>query len=93
MLNDEQWAAVMRAARLRQPRQHGRSAGGHRQVHHAGRIRRGMRRAGQQRHLSRHHGHAVKVLEKDGFEADTVARFLVDEKMQAAATRRPGRRR
>jgi conjugative relaxase-like TrwC/TraI family protein len=28
---------------------------------------------------------AVKVLEKDGFEANTVARFLVDEKMQAAA--------
>ena len=28
---------------------------------------------------------AVGVLEKDGFEVDTVARFLVDEKMQEAA--------
>ena len=28
---------------------------------------------------------AVEVLEKDGFEANTVARFLLDEKMQAAA--------
>ena len=28
---------------------------------------------------------AVEVLEKDGFKVDTVAHFLLDEKMQAAA--------
>ena len=33
------------------------------------------------------------MLQEDGFDAETVARFLVDEKMQAAAQRRPRRRR
>ena len=54
----------------------------------------GMRRAGQVGDLSGH-DHAMRsgVLAKDGFKANTVARFLLDEKMQAAARRRPRRRR
>ena len=44
-----------------------------------------MRLAGRAGHLPGHDDRAVGVLAKDGFEADTVARFLLDEKMQEAA--------
>jgi conjugative relaxase-like TrwC/TraI family protein len=45
----------------------------------------GMRLAGRPVTWLATTGPAVGVLEKDGFEANTVARFLLDEKMQAAA--------
>ena len=45
----------------------------------------GMRRAGQSVTYLATTAKAAEVLEKDGFAAHTVARFLVDEKMQAAA--------
>jgi conjugative relaxase-like TrwC/TraI family protein len=45
----------------------------------------GMRRAGQSVTYLATTTDAVGVLAKDGFEVNTVARFLLDEKMQAAA--------
>jgi conjugative relaxase-like TrwC/TraI family protein len=45
----------------------------------------GMRLAGQAVAYLATTSSAVKVLEQDGFDVNTVARFLVDEKMQAAA--------
>ena len=45
----------------------------------------GMRLAGQSVTYLATTAKAAEVLEKDGFDARTVARFLVDEKMQAAA--------
>ena len=45
----------------------------------------GMRRAGQSVTYLATTAKAAEVLEKDGFDAHTVARFLVDEKMQVAA--------
>jgi conjugative relaxase-like TrwC/TraI family protein len=46
----------------------------------------GVRRAGEQVTYLATTAAAVKVLSDDGFEANTVARFLLDEKMQKAAT-------
>ena len=45
----------------------------------------GMRRAGESVTYLATTAKAAEVLEKDGFDAHTVARFLVDEKMQKAA--------
>lgn len=45
----------------------------------------GMRRAGQSVTYLATTAKAAEVLEKDGFDAHTVARFLVDERMQNAA--------
>ena len=44
-----------------------------------------MRKSGQSVTYLATTGKAVGVLEKDGFNADTLARFLVDDRMQAAA--------
>lgn len=44
-----------------------------------------MRKSGQMVTYLATTGKAVGVLEKDGFTAETLARFLVDERMQAAA--------
>lgn len=50
-----------------------------------GKFEDGLRRAGQQATYLATTAKAAEVLKKDGFEANTLARFLVDEKMQKAA--------
>ena len=50
-----------------------------------GKFDEGLRRAGQSATYLATTAKAAEVLQKDGFEANTLARFLVDEKMQAAA--------
>src|SRR5262249_21157467 len=50
-----------------------------------GRFDEGMRLAGQSVTYLATTAKAAEVLEKDGFDAHTVARFLVDETMQKAA--------
>ena len=45
----------------------------------------GVRRTGQHVTYLATTAAAVKVLEKDGFEANTLARFLLDKDMQADA--------
>ena len=67
------------------PGEPGRLGGRHRQVHDARGVGPRHEAGRRSRHLPRHHGGAVKVLQKDGLDADTVARFLRDEKMQDAA--------
>ena len=50
-----------------------------------GKFDEGMRLAGQSVTYLATTAKAAEVLEKDGFDAQTVARFLVDDRMQAAA--------
>ena len=50
-----------------------------------GKYDEGMKRMGETVTYLASSTDAVKVLEKDGFKAKTVAHFLLDEKMQAAA--------
>lgn len=84
-LNDGQWAAVTgllnsenRINLVEGPAGAGKSS-------LLAKYAEGMRLAGRTVTWLGTTSSAVGVLEKDGFKADTVARFLVDEKMQTAA--------
>ena len=84
-LNDGQWQAVCgllqsenRINLLEGPAGAGKSSLLHK-------FDEGVRRAGQSVTYLATTSDAVEVLRKDGFETNTVARFLLDEKMQKAA--------
>ena len=84
-LNDGQWQAVTgllesedRVTLLEGPAGAGKSA-------LLAKLDEGIKRSGQSATYLATTSTAVKVLEKDGFEAATVARFLVDPKLQKTA--------
>ncbi len=84
-LNDEQWQVTQgllstgnRVSMVKGPAGAGKS-------YSLQKFDEGMRMAGETATYLATTAKAVKVLAKDGFEVNTVARFLVDEKMQEAA--------
>ena len=84
-LNDGQWRAVSgllgsanRVGLVEGPAGAGKSS-------MLGKFDEGVRRAGLKAGYLATTAAAAGVLQKDGFDAQTVARFLVDDKMQAAA--------
>ena len=89
-LNDGQWDAVCgllnsenRVNLVEGPAGAGKSS-------LLGKYDEGMERAGRAVTWLASTSDAADVLAKGGFEVNTVARFLLDERMQAGGTRRPG---